>query len=254
MALVAARLPREEPLRPGALYRGTPMAPTLVESREWDETHWFYRGLKRYVRGGIMAALRVRHRGTEHVPREGGLIAAINHQSWFDPIAVCAVFPRPLFHLAKEKLFTNPVKARFFLALGQIPVDRFGGGNEAAVERAGDVVRAGKCLGVYPEGTRSRDGRLLKFRPGAARVGLATMAPIVPVGVLTRHFFRKGALLPRVGAPVYVNVGEPFTLDKFKGSEPTQEVVVEATEYVRSRVGDLLHECEQAWKEDSRWE
>lgn len=232
------------------------MAQTLAPSDDWQDMHWFYRGVKRHLGAGIRGALRIRHRGTDHVPTEGPLIVTVNHQSWFDPIAVCAVFPRPLWHFAKEKLFSNPVKARFFLAMGQIPVDRFGGDNTESVAQGKRLLDEGKSLGVYPEGTRSRDGRVLKFRPGVGRIALETRVPVVPVGILVRHFFRKGALLPRFGTPVYVNIGPPMTFDKLYPAEgkPDAAAVADCVELIRGNIADLVRECEVAYEEEQRWE
>ncbi|SNC60694.1 1-acyl-sn-glycerol-3-phosphate acyltransferase [Kytococcus aerolatus] len=127
--------------------------------------------------------------GLHHVPRNGPAIIAANHSSFFDSIALPMIVPRQLRYPAKAEYFNQPgVKGRamatFFRAVGQIPTDRSGGRKSlAALSEAEQVLKDGDLLGIYPEGTRSPDGRLYRGRTGAVRLALSTGSPIIPVGL-----------------------------------------------------------------------
>lgn len=154
---------------------------------------------------------QVRRRNTRRIPKKGPCILVVNHVSNLDPVVVVAAVRRPVLHLAKHTLFTKRFRSFFFQrVLGQIPVNRERGGNEAAIEAALHALEQGAALAVYPEGSRSPDGRLQRGRSGLGRLALLSGAPCIPVAVdgmfevLPKH--RK---MPRLLRPVRVLVGEP---------------------------------------------
>jgi 1-acyl-sn-glycerol-3-phosphate acyltransferase len=125
--------------------------------------------------------------GLEHVPERGGAILASNHLAVVDSFFLPLLVPRRITFLAKREYFTQPglvgwFKKQFFFGVGQVPVDRSGGSAaQAAMDTAVRLLREEKLLGIYPEGTRSPDGRLYKGKTGVARMTLEAGVPVVPV-------------------------------------------------------------------------
>lgn len=136
-----------------------------------------------------MSAFRPKVKGLRNVPGKGPVIIASNHLSFSDSIFMPLVVPRKVTFLAKSEYFTSPgpkglLKKLTFIALGQVPVDRSGGRrSEAALLTGLKILAEGNCLGIYPEGTRSPDGRLYKGRTGIARLAIESGAAIIPVAM-----------------------------------------------------------------------
>jgi 1-acyl-sn-glycerol-3-phosphate acyltransferase len=154
--------------------------------------------------------------GVHNIPATGGVLLASNHLSFMDSVAIPVVAPRKVVFLAKEEYFTGTgVKGRltraWFEATGMIPVDR--GDVRSALDSldiALEVLGRGEAFGLYPEGTRSRDGRLYRGRTGVAQLALVSGAPIVPVGLVgTDQLQPVGSRLPRL-ARVTIRFGEPI--------------------------------------------
>ena len=161
--------------------------------------------------------LRPRVEGVEHVPLTGPLILASNHLSFADSVVIPVVAPRRVVFLAKEEYFTGPgirggLSRVFFSGLGMVPVKRDDARSAVdSLQTALGVLRSGLALGLYPEGTRSRDGRLYRGRTGVAHLALTSGAPIVPVGLLgTDRLQPVGSSVPRP-ARVSVRFGPPIT-------------------------------------------
>jgi 1-acyl-sn-glycerol-3-phosphate acyltransferase len=155
-------------------------------------------------------------KGLRNVPGTGPVIIASNHLSFSDSIFMPLVVPRKVTFLAKSEYFTSPgpkglLKKLTFIALGQVPVDRSGGRrSEAALITGLKVLAEGKCLGIYPEGTRSPDGRLYKGRTGIARLAIESGAPIIPVAMFnTEKIQPTGTVVPKV-MRVEMIFGEPM--------------------------------------------
>ncbi|MGH2710469.1 MAG: 1-acyl-sn-glycerol-3-phosphate acyltransferase [Actinomycetota bacterium] len=145
--------------------------------------------------------------GRENVPGSGPAVLAMNHDSLLDiPILVAAI-PRTVWFMAKQELFSRPFKSWFFHVLGGFPVSR-GGYDLKGIRSALEVVKRGRLLGMYPEGTRTRG--LGPFLPGAAWVALSTGAQIIPTALKgTGESMASGAILPR-RTRVIVRFGEPM--------------------------------------------
>ena len=166
-----------------------------------------------------MLAFRPKVKGLRNVPATGPLIIASNHLSFSDSIFMPLVVPRKVTFLAKSEYFTSPgpkgfIKKLTFIALGQVPVDRSGGRrSEAALITGLQVLAAGDCLGIYPEGTRSPDGRLYKARTGIARLAIESGAPVIPVAMFnTDKIQPTGTVMPKVKR-VGMTFGEPMYFD-----------------------------------------
>lgn len=140
---------------------------------------------------------RVRLEGLEEVPRKGPLVLAVNHVSALDPIIVAALFPRPVHFMAKEELFRNPLLGQVMRWVYAFPVRR-GEADRQAVSRALELLRAGRVVGIFPEGTRSLDGQLGRLQGGAAWLALKGGAPVLPALILgTQLAMPKGVRWPR---------------------------------------------------------
>ncbi|MGO1440686.1 MAG: lysophospholipid acyltransferase family protein [Brevibacterium yomogidense] len=199
----------------------------------------FYWLLKRIVVGPILRILfRPWTRGLQHVPADGGAIIAANHLSFIDSIFVPIAVPRPVVYLAKNDYFTRPgVRGRaqrwFFQLTNQLPMDRSGGSGSENSLRAGlDVLQSGSLLGIYPEGTRSPDGRLHRGRTGVARLAIAAGVPVVPAALIgTDAVQPKGKNIPRIRR-VGVVFGEPLDFSRFEGRSDDRHVLRAATDEV----------------------
>lgn len=182
------------------------------------ETTRFYTAARAVAAPVLRALLRAQVRGRENVPMTGPLIIASNHLSFFDSIVLPVVAPRPITFLAKAEYFTGKGlvgawNRTFFTAAGTIPVDRDETTAAAQSLRVAlDVLAGGGAFGIYPEGTRSRDGRLYRGRTGIGHLVLASGAPVVPVALCgTERIQPVGSRFVRP-AKVYVEFGEPLRL------------------------------------------
>lgn len=143
------------------------------------------------------------------MPRQGPLIVAINHLSLLDPILVGAALPRPVHFMAKEELFRYPLLGLLLRWVRAFPVRR-GEADREAIASGLRILQAGGVVGIFPEGTRSLDGRLLSLQGGTAFLALKSGAPIVPVAISgTERAMPKGAWWPRRVA-VRIQVGTPI--------------------------------------------
>lgn len=154
--------------------------------------------------------LRVRYRptitGTEHVPSQGPVLLASNHLSMLDAILIPSFSPRKVQFLAKASLFSSRIGSWFFPRIGAIPVHReASSAAQAALEAGREVLAAGNVFAVFPEGSRSRDGRLYRGRSGAAWLALETGATVIPVGIIGTDRGRAGQISLHFGAPVVLS-------------------------------------------------
>ena len=163
-----------------------------------------------------MVLFRPKVSGLRNVPNVGPVIIASNHLSFSDSIFMPLVVPRKVTFMAKSEYFTSPglkgfIKKLTFQALGQVPVDRSGGRrSEAAIRTGLNLLEVGQCIGIYPEGTRSPDGKLYKGRTGIARMAIDSGAPIVPVAMFnTAEIQPTGQIVPKVRL-VEMVFGEPM--------------------------------------------
>ena len=161
--------------------------------------------------------------GTENVPLTGGVLIASNHLSFIDSFAIPIAAPRPVSFLAKSEYFTGTgisgaIRRGFFEGSNAIPVDRHSSrAAQESLDAALAVLREGRAFGIYPEGTRSRDGRLYKGRTGVAWLALTAGVPIVPVGLIgTDRVQPVGARFPRL-ADVQVCFGRPVRPEPYAG-------------------------------------
>jgi 1-acyl-sn-glycerol-3-phosphate acyltransferase len=161
--------------------------------------------------------------GREYVPDEGPAIIASNHLSFSDSIFMPLMVKRPVTFVAKAEYFTGRglkgwLTKMFFVGTGCIPVDRSGGrAAQAAIDTGMRVLRDGKLFGIYPEGTRSPDGRLYRGKTGVARMALESGAPVIPVAMLNSDEIQPtGQIIPRLMRPK-IRFGPPLDFSRYQG-------------------------------------
>jgi 1-acyl-sn-glycerol-3-phosphate acyltransferase len=172
---------------------------------------------------------RFRRMGAEHIPKTGGVIIASNHVAYVDPPFLGAVAPRELFYLAKAELFSNALFGWLIGKYNAIPVTR-GAFDRRAIIRAVELLKGGKALLLFPEGTRSRDGKFLEPKLGVGKIALEAGVPVVPVcihnsGHLFASFFRRKRLVIAFDAPIRTNFLEKLPKDKEGYKNIGQEIM-----------------------------
>lgn len=184
---------------------------------------------------------RVRVEDRERVPKDGPVILAANHRSFLDSIFLPLVLSRRVTFVAKAEYFDDPKTAWFFRAVGQIPIRREGGSAaDGALAAATDVLESGGVFGIYPEGTRTRDGYLHRGHTGVARLALATGAPIVPVGlVATDECQPTDKKLPRLFRTVWVRFGAPLPLEHYADRDHDRLVLRQITDELMYEIREL---------------
>lgn len=204
----------------------------------------FYWIMKHIVVGPIVKAVyRVWIVGAENIPREGAAILASNHLSFIDSIFLPLYLERRVSFLAKSEYFTGrglkgwAIKT-FMSASGQLPIDRSGGkASEASLNTGLRVLGGGDLLGIYPEGTRSPDGRMYRGRTGIARMVLEAGVPVIPVAMIdTDVAMPLGARLPRLRRTGII-IGEPLDFSRFAGMEGDRFIL-------RSITDEIMHELQ----------
>lgn len=200
------------------------------------------------IRRSFAAVLKLTCRptitGLDRVPEEGGFVVASNHLSFLDSVLIQAIFPRPVSFFAKAEYFTQPgLKGRamkmFFESVGSVPVERQRkSASVEALHQLGEIAAAGHGVGIYPEGTRSRDGRLYRGKNGVGWLALATGLPVVPVGLQGTEALQAPDSNRVRPAKFSLSVGEPLHFDHL-GPRHGLPVRREATEEVMDAIAAL---------------
>lgn len=181
---------------------------------------------------------RPRVTGAENVPIEGSAILASNHLSYADWLFMPLTLSRRVTFVAKAEYFTSPgikgwLQKTFFAGSGQVPIDRSGGGaSEGAIISAKRVLSEGELFGIYPEGTRSHDGKLYRGKVGVARLALESKAPVIPVAVVgTDVVAPPGKTFGRFTRPV-VRFGKPLDFSRYEGMENDRYILRSITDEI----------------------
>jgi 1-acyl-sn-glycerol-3-phosphate acyltransferase len=176
--------------------------------------------------------------GLESVPEDGPAILASNHLSFLDSIFLPLVVPRRVTFLAKSDYFTSPgvkgwFKRRFFSGVGQLPIDRTGGAaSDAALTTGVRVLSRDRLLGIYPEGTRSPDGRLYRGKVGVARMALEAGVPVIPVAMIgTFEVQPPGKVMPKIRR-VGIRIGRPLDFSRYEGMGGDRYVLRSVTDEI----------------------
>lgn len=203
---------------------------------------FFKNGLFRPV---VRFLFRARIEGEEHIPAQGGAIIASNHIAAGDTFVMPALLDRQLTFPAKAELFSgkgglgSKIVAWFLKAVGQVPLDRSGG--RVSLDGLAPVLQVladGGLVGIYPEGTRSPDGRLYKGRTGVARLALAANVPVVPVAVFQTEAVRTKLGIPWIWKPRVV-IGEPLDFSAYAGLHDDRDGLRWVTDEVMAAIQQL---------------
>ncbi|MCU1569296.1 MAG: hypothetical protein JWR33_37 [Naasia sp.] len=183
--------------------------------------------------------------GMENVPKRGAAILASNHLSFIDSVILPVELDRRISFLAKAEYFTGKglkgwAVRSFMLATGQLPIDRSGGkASEAALSTGLSVLRRGELLGIYPEGTRSHDGKLYRGRTGIARMVLEGQVPVIPVAMIdTEKAMPIGSRMPKVRR-IGIAIGEPLDFSRFSGLEGDRFILRSITDEIMYELARL---------------
>jgi glycerol-3-phosphate dehydrogenase (NAD(P)+) len=183
------------------------------------------------LKAGILIYFRLRRLGTEHIP-DGGVILASNHRSFLDPFAIGCCLGRPIYFVAKQELFKNPLIGWFLNCLGAFPIKR-GASDEESVATSLALLERGQAVVIFPEGTRIRTGSLAPPRRGVGRLALESGAPVVPIAVTNSEHARKGWRIKPVR--VHIRCGPPITFPRVQ--DPSPFLAGEVTERIWPCVG-----------------
>ncbi|WP_409331118.1 lysophospholipid acyltransferase family protein [Trujillonella humicola] len=214
-----------------------------------------YAVLRFLLRPLARLVLRARVTGQENVPATGAVILASNHLSFIDSMVIPLSAPRRVRYLAKAEYFTTPglggwLTRTLFTALGALPVEReTSRAAQAALDTALGVLHDGDAFGIYPEGTRSRDGRLGRGKTGVAWLALTADCPVVPVAVSgTDRVQPVGATWPRPHR-VTVTFGAPLTFPEHRGMARNGRARREVTDRIMLAIADLSGQEKAGWSD-----
>jgi 1-acyl-sn-glycerol-3-phosphate acyltransferase len=208
------------------------------DAREYGKA---YPAAKAVVKPVVKLLWRVNATGLHHVPADGPAILCPNHISFFDSLVLPCVLPRRISYVGKAE-YLDSWKTRYvFPAIGMIPIDRTGGSSaQRALDTAARVLSRGELFGIYPEGTRSRDGYLHRGRTGAARLALRTGAPLVPVGIRGTDLMQPtGAKFPKPFTACQVNIGAPIHVTRYLDREGDRMLLRQLTDEVMFEIAKL---------------
>jgi 1-acyl-sn-glycerol-3-phosphate acyltransferase len=205
--------------------------------------YWFAKNL---IAGPIlMTVFRPWIVGRENIPESGGVIFAGNHLSFIDSVFLPLVLERRISFLAKSDYFLGKgikgwLTRLFFKGTGMLPIDRSGGkASEASLNTGLAVLAKGEQLGIYPEGTRSPDGKLYRGRTGVARMILESGAPVIPVAMIdTEKVMPAGRRIPKVRR-IGIVFGEPLDFSRFRGLESDRFVLRSITDEIMYELNRL---------------
>jgi 1-acyl-sn-glycerol-3-phosphate acyltransferase len=206
----------------------------------------FYWLLKRVLLGPLLRLVfRPRTEGVENVPDEGPAILASNHLSYADWLFMPLTLTRRVTFVAKAEYFNGSgvkgwLQKKFFSGAGQVPIDRSSGGAaEGALVSAKRILASGGLFGIYPEGTRSHDGKLYRGKTGVARLALETKAPVIPVAVVgTDVVAPPGKKFGAVTRPM-VRFGKPLDFSRYEGLENDRYILRSITDEIMYEIMQL---------------
>ncbi|SFT33381.1 1-acyl-sn-glycerol-3-phosphate acyltransferase [Selenomonas sp. GACV-9] len=170
--------------------------------------------------------------GRENMPKDGAVILAANHMSNWDPPFVATFLKRPVSYMAKIELFENPIFGAAIRSCHAFPVKR-GAADRGAIKAAMQVLKQGRCLGLFPEGTRSRTGKMKKAEAGVGLIASMTEAPVVPAAIIgTDRIFANGGHFPKLK----VIYGEPM---HFTGNRKDKDQLEAFSQSIMDRIAEL---------------
>lgn len=199
---------------------------------------WLWQVMRPLTVPFIRTGLRVKVEGRHHIPKEGAAILASNHLSALDHVVLPMATRRTIVNISKAEHFAKPVKAWFFRQWGVIKLKR-GSGDQAAMDAARQALREGHLFCIYPEGTRSLDGKLHRGHTGVARLALEMRVPVIPVAMKGTYDAKpKGGKL-KLFTPTAAVIGEPLDFSKHWGQQDDKMVCRRVTDEVMHAIQKL---------------
>lgn len=175
-------------------------------------------------------------KGLENIPADGPLIIAANHVTASDAVFIGCVTPRFIHCMGKASLFKNKLGGAFLKYVGAFPVER-GSGGEDALQEAYDLLEAGRVVGIFPEGTRSHTGELLRPKTGVAVIASKTKAPVLPVSITSCD-----GGIPRFRGRMMLNFGKPIPIEELDIEEERSVYYRRGAKYIMSKISELREE------------
>lgn len=196
---------------------------------------------KRVITPIFRASWRFHVEGLDNVPTDGPAVLCPNHTSVLDSFFIPAMLPRRVTYVGKAEYMDDWKTRKLFPALGMIPIDRTGGdAGERALATAQRILENGELFGIYPEGTRSRDGRLYRGHTGPARLAMRAGAPIIPIGLVgAREVMPPDAKFPKLRLPVTVKFGRPIDVERYRDREDDHLVYRQIIDEVMYEIREL---------------
>jgi 1-acyl-sn-glycerol-3-phosphate acyltransferase len=220
----------------------------MSHHRRWKgvDMLWFWVLLRITLSPILYVVWRPRNSGMRNVPKRGPAILVSNHMSFADHFFGPLPLRRPIYFIGKSEYFTGKgvkglLTRGFMKGVGVVPVDRTGGSAaDAALETGLRILREGKLLGIYPEGTRAPDDRLYRGKTGVARLALKSKVPVIPMAMLnTFELQPSGRPLWRLGVRPGVRFGQPMDFSKYYGHEDDREVLRKITDEIMQTIREM---------------
>ena len=189
----------------------------------------FYRIVKSFAGFLLSLVYRIEIRGKEYIPKEGRGVVSSNHFSLMDPIVIAALLPRKVNYMGKEELFSNRLFASILNKLGVFPVKR-GGADIGAVKTALKILNNGEIFGIFPEGTRSKQGEILKAKPGLAMVAIKTKSPVIPVAITGNY---------KPFSKIKIMIGKPIDLSDYYGKKGSTDEYQKLSQNILNVIREL---------------
>ncbi len=180
--------------------------------------------------------------GLENIPKTGAYIIALNHESYFDFVCFTVAVNRRVHYLAAEKFFEHPLWKWVMRVMGAIRVDRFSGVNKTALREIMQRLENGSLVAIFPEGTRSPNGQLLRGKPGVAYLALHAGVPVIPVGLIgTYEIMSRADRFPRI-CKATVEIGKPMHFSRLFGTRPEPALLLQITHEIMLQIAALTGE------------
>jgi 1-acyl-sn-glycerol-3-phosphate acyltransferase len=178
--------------------------------------------------------------GEKNVPKKGACIIAANHSSYFDFISLISIYPRRIYFLAAEKFFKSKFWRPLVNLTSQIKVERENKDKGEVYDLAYLVLKKGKVLGIFPEGTRSSNGEIQKAFTGVAKFALTAKAPVIPVGIQGAYeVMTRFDKFPKFKKIIKIKIGEPMYFEEYYGRENDEEILREITNRIMLKIAEL---------------
>ncbi len=186
----------------------------------------FYRFVLVLLNIVLRLVFRIKYVGRENMPKEGGVLLAVNHRSNWDPVFAGLGSPRPLRFMAKEELFKNPVFGKLISSLGAFPVSR-GSGDVGAVKAAFKILKEDGVMLMFPEGHRMKNGQRGTVKRGVATIAQRCKVPVVPMYISGSYKWMS---------KITITIGKPFTFEEYYGQKLDNDKLHELSEQIMDRI------------------